>query len=136
MLPIRILLVDDNSVFLNSVECFLSTDPAVKVVGRALSGRSALEQISSLQPDLVLMDLSMPEMSGLEAMRLIKARTDAPPKVVILTLYDHPQYRQASQAAGADGFVNKAELGTQLIPQICTLLGGNAADAEKEGAKE
>ncbi|MBI5841863.1 MAG: response regulator transcription factor [Chloroflexi bacterium] len=135
MLPIRILLVDDSAVFLNSVESFLSTDPAVKIVGRALSGRSALEQISSLQPDLVLMDLSMPEMSGLEATRLIKARKDAP-CVVILTLHNHPQYRKASQAAGADGFVSKAELGTQLIPQIHILLGGNTTDAEKEGVKE
>ena len=135
MKPIRILLVDDNPVFLNSVACFLSKDPAVQVVGRASSGSSALEQVSSLQPDLVLIDLSMPEMSGLEATRLIKTRMDAPPKVVILTLYDHPQYRKASQSVGADGFVSKAELGTQLIPQIRELLGGDAARAEGE-AKE
>ncbi len=134
MKPIRVLLVDDSPVFLNSVACFLSTDPAIQVVGRALSGRGALEQVSSLQPELVLMDLSMPEMSGLEATRLIKAQPDAP-RVVILTLYDYPPYRAACQAVGADGFVSKAELGMRLVPQIHALFDGTAARVEGE-AKE
>jgi DNA-binding NarL/FixJ family response regulator len=136
MKPIHVLLVDDNPIFLDSVACFLSTDPLVQVVGRALSGIDALAQAAQLHPDLVLMDLSMPGMSGLEATRRIKTQSDAPPKVVVLTMYDFPPYRTACAAAGADGFVSKAELGTRLIQQIHALFGSVAARAEKEGAKE
>ena len=121
MFPIRVLLVDDSPEFLESATRFLSTDHQIKIVGRALSGAEAIEQVALVQPDLVLMDWAMPGMNGLEATSHIKARPGAP-SVVILTLYDNVEYRVAAQAAGADGYVTKSEFGTALLPVIHTLF--------------
>jgi DNA-binding NarL/FixJ family response regulator len=121
----RILLVDDSPEFLEAVAHFLATEPEIEVVGRASSGRSALEQVSRLQPDLVLMDLAMPEMNGLEATRRIKSQPDTP-CVVILTLHDNFEYRAQAAAVHADGFVPKSELGTQLLPLIHGLCNNEA----------
>lgn len=74
-----------------------------------------------LCPNLVLMDLAMPRMNGLEATRHIKAQPSAP-YVVILTLNDSSEYRLASEAVGADGFVTKSEIGTTLLPLIDSLF--------------
>jgi DNA-binding NarL/FixJ family response regulator len=120
MLPLRILLVDDSVQFLDVVARTLATVPAVEIVGRALSGRDAVEQVTQLQPDLVLMDVAMPNMNGLEATRHIKAQADAP-HIVILTLHDTPEYRAAAEAVGADNFVSKAEFNAQMLPLIRTL---------------
>jgi DNA-binding NarL/FixJ family response regulator len=114
---LRILLVDDSTEFLRSAEHFLSLDPSLEVVGLATSGAEALEQTARLTPDLVLMDLSMPGMSGLEATRRLKALTH-PPRVVILTLHDEPEYRAALAEARADGFVIKGQLGSELLPLL------------------
>jgi DNA-binding NarL/FixJ family response regulator len=120
-MSVHILLVDDNPEFLETAARFLSAGPYIEIVGRALSGRDALEQVALLRPNLVLMDLAMPEMNGLEATRRIKAQPDAP-HVVILTLYDNPEYRTVAEAAGADGLVAKSEFGTQLLPLIHKLF--------------
>jgi DNA-binding NarL/FixJ family response regulator len=117
----RVLLVDDSAEFLESAVHFLTADPAIEVVGQAYSGRGALEQVGVLKPDLVLMDLSMPEMNGLEATRRLKEQDDKP-RVILLTLHDNPEYRAAAQAAKADGFVAKSELGIELLPLIYQLL--------------
>jgi len=118
--PLRILLVDDNTQFLDVAARTLAAVPSIEVVGRALSGRDALEQVFQLQPDLVLMDLAMPNMNGLEATRHIKARSDAP-RVIMLTLHDGPEYRAAAQAVGADDFVSKAEFHVRVLPLIHAL---------------
>jgi len=110
-LPRRILLVDDSEEFLDSATHFLTADPTIEIVGRASSGRGALEQVPVLKPDLVLMDLNMPEMNGLDG-----------PRVIILTLHDNPEYRAAAEAVQADGFVAKTELGLQLLPLIQELF--------------
>lgn len=118
---VRILLVDDSLTFLESATRFLSVNERLKIVGRALSGGEALEQVSQLCPDLVLMDLTMPGMNGLEATRRLKARKSAP-CVIILTLSDSSEYCAAAAAAGADGFVTKSEFGTALLPLIHSLF--------------
>jgi len=120
-LPRRILLVDDSEEFLDSATHFLTADPTIEIVGRASSGRGALEQVPVLKPDLVLMDLNMPEMNGLEATRRLKSQADGP-RVIILTLHDNPEYRAAAEAVQADGFVAKTELGLQLLPLIQELF--------------
>ncbi len=124
MSPLRVLLVDDSHDFLESAARFLSEYPSLEIVGWTFSGRDARELVARLQPDLVLMDLTMPGMNGLEATRQIKALPGAP-CVVILTLYDNHEYRSAAEAAGADGFVTKSELGTQLLPLIHTFFEGS-----------
>jgi DNA-binding NarL/FixJ family response regulator len=114
---IRLLLVDDSAEFLRVAAAFLSTDPWVEVVGQARSGRDALRRVVHLDPDLVIMDLDMPDMDGLEATRRIKSQPDSP-YVIILTLYSATEYRVMAQESGANGYVVKSELGDRLLPLI------------------
>ncbi|MBV8884558.1 MAG: response regulator transcription factor [Chroococcidiopsidaceae cyanobacterium CP_BM_RX_35] len=121
MTLVRILLVDDSLVFLESATRFLSEESQLAIIGQILSSREALEQIPQLYPDLVLMDLAMPEMNGLEATRYIKTQPNAP-YVVILTLNDGTEYRAAAEAVGADGLISKSQFGTALLPLIYSLF--------------
>ena len=121
--PLRTLIVDDNHTFVESAANFLMERPQIEVVGSAYSGQEALDKVEEFAPDLVLMDLSMPQMDGFEATRKIKAR-DNPPVVIILTLYDYPEYRDRAKIAGADGFVSKVDLGVKLMPLISELFAG------------
>lgn len=123
---LRVVVVDDSPEFVNSALRRLAFDLAVEVVGCASSGKEALELVRALVPDLVLMDLAMPEMNGLEATRRIKA-LPAPPRVLILTLYDDPAYRVAAAEAGADGFVTKAEWNEQMPTALRGLFGARWA---------
>ena len=110
---LRVLLVDNNIEFLELAAQHLAADPTIEVVGSAMSGREALEQVSNLSPDVVLVDLAMPGMNGLELTRRLKALPH-PPCVIIVTLYDEPEYRAAALAAQADAFVAKADFYEQV----------------------
>ncbi len=128
----RILVVDDSPVFLATAISVLAPADGVQVVGTARSGVEAIEQVSALTPDLVLMDLSMPGMSGLEATRRL-AEQPARPRVIIMTARDEKEYRAAALKAGADGFLSKSELDDQLVPLIATLLPEPAREAGDPG---
>lgn len=130
---VHILLIDDNPEFLSSAARFLSAYTQFLVVGCIPSGQDGLHQAAQLQPDLVLVDMVMPEMGGLEVTRQLKARPNAP-RVVVLTLYDNSEYRAAAAEAGADGFVPKSEFGTQLQPLICSLFDDSQAVGRSESA--
>jgi DNA-binding NarL/FixJ family response regulator len=121
MEPIRVLLVDDSPLFLASTARVLAAEPNVDIVGRVLSGPAALEQIGNLECDLVLLDLAMPEMNGLEVARRLRA-LPRPPRIVLLTLDDTPEHRAAA-AACTDGFLGKALAATHLVPLIQALFG-------------
>jgi DNA-binding NarL/FixJ family response regulator len=112
-----LLLVDGSPDFLRSTARFLSTIVGVEVVGCASSSRDGLEQVRRLRPDLVLIDVTMRDMSGIEATRRIKTGAE-PPLVVVTTLYDESRYRAKALAAGADAVVAKPDLGTRLLPII------------------
>lgn len=114
---IRALLVDDNPAVLNSITQLLITDSQIEVIGSVDCGEAAIARAKQLSPDLVVMDLTMPEMNGLEATRHLK-RHPCPPKVILLTLYDNSEYSMAAQLAGADGFITKSEAGATLLPLI------------------
>lgn len=118
---IRTLLVDDSPEFVDAAIRFLSLDPQIEIVGFTFSGQGAIEQVASLNPDLVLMDLAMPGLNGLEATRQIKAQKTSP-RVIILTLHDNLEYRSASEAVNADGYIPKSDFGVQLLPQIHSLF--------------
>jgi DNA-binding NarL/FixJ family response regulator len=120
-MAIRILLVDDDPDFLRSIRQFLEVDQRTEVVGSVRSSREALEEVSRLQPDLVLMDIVMPGTSGLEATRQIKAQPGAP-RVILLTLHDDKAYRDEAEDIHADGFVSKSEAGVKLLSVIYTLF--------------
>jgi DNA-binding NarL/FixJ family response regulator len=107
--PIRVLIVDDSAPYRAGLRAALAAEAALAVVGEADSGEAALALAASLRPDVVLMDVAMPGMNGLEATGRLKAHADAP-CVIIVTLYDLPAYRVAAVAAGADGFLPKSDL--------------------------
>ena len=118
---LKVLLVDDNRQFLETAAGFLARHSAVEIVGLADSGRMALRLVREQSPELVIMDLSMPGMTGLEATRLIKAMP-LPPRVIILTLHESPEAVGFSRAAGADDFVTKSEFVDGLVPLIFRLF--------------
>lgn len=122
LITIRILLVDDSPVVLHSITQLLLAESQIEVIGKAASGEAAIAQVQQLNPDLVVMDLAMPEMNGLEATRYLK-RQLAPPRVILLTLYDNAEYSTAARLAGADGFITKSEAGAALLPLIYKLCG-------------
>ena len=104
---LRVLVVDDSPYILETLTSFLKEHPAFDLVGTAADGQQALLRVAALKPDLVLMDVQMPGISGLEAARRIKAsRSDS--VVIVMTADDNPGCRAAAKAAGADGFVGKA----------------------------
>ena len=116
----RVLLVDNSADLLRSTKNLLATSDDVEVIGCATSCREALECVSRMHPDLVLVDVTMGDMSGIEATRRMKAEP-RPPLVVLTTLYDESRYEREAMAAGADGLVAKPELGTRLLPIIRVL---------------
>ncbi len=132
MQSLRILLVDDNQAFLDLAARELATDARVQIVGRAQSAEDALVQVQRARPDLVLLDIALPRMNGLEATRQIKAGL-GPPRVVLVTIHDSPDYRAAGMAAGADGFIPKEEFDTQISPLIETLFGDLPQPPERAG---
>ncbi len=123
-------MVDDHAAFLDELAHLLEEDREMDVAGRAASGEEALEQTTALRPDLVLMDFAMPGMGGLEATRRLKTSTgtDAP-RVIMLSLHEHPMYRTAARDAGVNGFVSKSKLGTALLPMIHSLFHAAIEDA-------
>ena len=113
----RVLLVDDDPLFLESAARLLAAEAGFTVVGRARSGRQAMDMAASLRPDLVVMDVEMPGMDGLETTRRLKARAGAP-RVLLVSIYDSEARRRAAAVAGADGYVGKWEFPWRLTAAI------------------
>ena len=121
MPQVRVLLVDNSEAFLDGVKSWLALEPLLELVGTARTGEQAVEQVERLKPDLVLMDVGMPDVSGFEATRRIKSGDDAP-RIILLTLHGSEVARDEASAAGADGFVDKAEVTEELISAIRDLI--------------
>ncbi len=115
MRELSLLLVDDHEAFLNAARRQLRPYPWIRLLGVALNGREAVLLTEELRPDVVVMDLAMPEMGGLQATRLIKAQ-DQPPIVVIASHFDDAEHREHAARAGADAFIGKAEYARDLLP--------------------
>ncbi|MCZ8166415.1 response regulator transcription factor [Silanimonas sp.] len=122
MTLIRLLIVDDHDAFLNAAERHLRRVAHVAIVGRGRNGIEAVALADELKPDLVVLDLAMPEMGGLQATRLIKAQ-DEPPFVVIASHFDDVEHREHSQRAGADAFISKLNYIAELLPIIDSRAG-------------
>lgn len=118
---VRLLVVDDSPVFLASAIAFIANLSRFLVVGNTRSGHDAIEQVQLLRPDLVLIDLTMPDLDGFELTRRIKANPN-PPRVVIVTLHDLPRYQAAALAAGADAFLVKDEFSRSIETVIRQLF--------------
>jgi DNA-binding NarL/FixJ family response regulator len=110
---IKVLIADDHRDYRRVVREFLDRMPNVSVVGEAINGGEAVEKVEQLFPDVVLMDIAMPQMNGLEATRIIKQRWPET-KVLIATTYDDPTYRLQALEARADGYILKGSLKPSL----------------------
>jgi DNA-binding NarL/FixJ family response regulator len=115
--PLRILIADDQPYIRRAVRALLESHQGWEVCGEASDGREAIRKTGELQPDIVVMDMFMPNLNGLEATREIHhAYRDA--KVLILTLHDLPDLSRAARDAGAKGLVLKSDSNLFLIPAI------------------
>jgi DNA-binding NarL/FixJ family response regulator len=114
---IRILLADDHQMMREGLRAVLAREPTIEVVGEAENGRLALELVRSLSPDIVVMDITMPDLNGVDATRLIFARYPDV-KVIALSVYADQRYVLAMLKAGASGYVVKAAAGEELLHAI------------------
>jgi PAS domain S-box-containing protein len=129
---IRIVVVDDNADFLDSATRFLAQCQELQVVGRARSGPEAIQQVDQLRPDVVIMDLAMPGMNGIEATRWIKARP-SPPLVLIVSMHDSPEFRHAADEVGADGYLSKLDFASSVVDTVGAMVPKQAVRAWDPG---
>lgn len=121
--PIRIVLVEDHTILREGLRALLSADPKFEIVGEADDGREAIRRVDKLAPDLVVMDLSMPRMTGMDAIREIKRRHPAT-KIIALTVHKAEEYLRTTLQAGADGYVLKDATHVELLLAIQNVLKG------------
>jgi two-component system, NarL family, response regulator NreC len=118
-----ILLADDHAVLRSGMKLLLESQPNLQVVGEASSGLEALELTGQLQPDLVLLDLSMPNLGGLDALPTLR-KTAPAAKILILTMHDDPQYLRTALKLGASGYVLKKAADQELLAAVQSVLRG------------
>ena len=116
--PIRVLVVDDQELVLLGFCVILDAADGITVVGEAANGEAAVSQVAEHEPDVVLMDIRMPGMDGLEATRQITRGASASPKVVMLTTFDLDDYVYEALRSGASGFLLKDAPRADLIAAI------------------
>ena len=121
--PYRIMIVEDHTILRQGLRVLLSSDPDFKIVGEAEDGRESVRLAETLSPDLILMDLSMPKMTGTEAVSEIKKRS-ADTKIVVLTVHKGEEYVLSALKAGADGYVLKDANRDELATAIKKVLEG------------
>jgi two-component system response regulator NreC len=121
---IRILLADDHAIVREGVRHILEQDPGIEVVGEAGNGREALELVAALSPDVVLMDLSMPELGGLEATSRLQEQAPEV-RVLVLTMHESHDYFFQVLKAGASGYVLKGCSGAELIAAVRAVHAGD-----------
>lgn len=122
---IRILLADDHTILRNGIRAILEDEPGMLVVGEADDGRKAVSLACQLKPDIVVMDIAMPLLNGLEATRQIK-HSCPEVKVVILTMHDNEEYIIQMLEAGAMGYILKDAAARELISALRTVHKGEA----------
>ncbi len=124
-MSIRVLLVDDEELVRTGLRMILEAEPGIAVVGEAGDGAEAIDKSDRLSPDIVLMDIRMPKVDGLEATRRLLQRSGAP-KVVVLTTFDLDEHVYDALHAGASGFLLKDVPAHQLVHAIQAVAAGDA----------
>jgi DNA-binding NarL/FixJ family response regulator len=123
--PIRVVVVDDDDLMRAGLKAILSSDAGIAVVGEARNGRVALARVDELRPDLVLMDVRMPDLDGISATRQILAAWPAA-RVVILTTFEQDDYIFGALRAGASGFLLKRTRPEELLAAVHTVAAGDS----------
>lgn len=124
MSKIRILIADDHAMLREGIRALLSLQKDIEVVGEAADGKEAVEKVEQLKPDVVILDIAMPGMDGLEAARRIKKKNTTA-KILILTQHDNKEYVLSAIKAGMAGFVPKRALASELVSAIRSVYQGN-----------
>lgn len=119
-----VVIAEDHTILREGLRALLSSQQDLKVVGEAQDGREAIRCVQNAAPDVILMDLSMPRMNGLDAIREIK-KTNPGTKIIALTVHKTEEYVLATLQAGADGYVLKDATHSELVMAIMNVLGGN-----------
>ena len=123
--PVRVLIVDDDDLMRAGLKAVLSSDDTVLVIGEASNGRAAVQQVRELTPDVVLMDVRMPDLDGIAAtLEVVAASPEA--KVVILTTFEQDDYIFGALNAGASGFLLKRTSPEDLLAAIHTVAAGDS----------
>ena len=123
--PVRVLIVDDDDLMRAGLRGVLSSDAAIEVVGEAGDGRDAIYRARLLNPDVVLMDVRMPDLDGISATRELSAASPEI-RVVVLTTFEQDDYIFGALSAGASGFLLKRSKPEELLTAIHTVAGGEA----------
>ena len=134
----RILIVDDHEVVRQGIRTILRARPQWEICGEAVNGKDAIEKATKLDPDVIIMDITMPEMSGIEATREI-TRLKLRPAVLVFTMHESKNLAATVQEAGARGFVLKSHAARDLLDALEALLGGGTffgGDTGKAKTKE
>jgi DNA-binding NarL/FixJ family response regulator len=118
-----VVIAEDHTILREGLKALLSSHPELKVVGEAADGLEAIRCVQNLSPDMILLDLSMPRMTGLDAIKEIK-RVSADTKIIVLTVHSTEEYILATLQAGADGYVLKDAHSTELMTAIRHVLDG------------
>jgi DNA-binding NarL/FixJ family response regulator len=131
---IRVLVVDDHAVVRSGIRLLLDREPDIEPVGEAGSGREAIFESRSLKPDVILMDVVMPEQTGLEALpQLLRERPEA--KVLLLSMQDDPRYVREAFEAGASGYVLKEAADTEVVNAVREVARGGRYVNPELGAR-
>ncbi len=125
MNKIKILVVDDHAIMRDGIRALLGLQDDIEIVGEASEGREAIEKVHELMPDVIVMDIAMPGMDGLEASRRIRKKYPKV-KVLVLTQHDNKEYILSAIKAGVAGYVPKRALGEELVSAIRAVNRGDS----------
>ncbi|HNM31397.1 MAG TPA: response regulator transcription factor [Chitinophagales bacterium] len=121
MQTINVFVVDDHQIFLDGIVSLLTDEPNIKIIGTAHNGKQAVEKIKQQKTDVVLMDINMPEMDGIEATKLLK-KTHPDIKILMLTMHSEPRFIKECLEIGAKGYVMKNISKDDLLKAIDTVF--------------
>lgn len=120
---LRLLIVDDHKILRDGLRALLESEDNLAVVGEADTGTQAVALAVSLQPDVIIMDISLPDMSGLDAIRIIR-QADSTCRIIVLSMYSRREFVLQAIEAGCDGYVPKSATHTSLVQAIAVVMAG------------
>lgn len=124
-MPITILIADDHDIIREGIKSVLKPHPEYQVCAEAANGEQALEKVRELKPDILLLDISMPKVSGLDIIERVK-RASGKTKIIMITVYKLGAYVLKAMRAGVNGYINKDNVAEELIPALSRVASGSS----------